>query len=267
MKNKNDLISLSNGLGLTEREAKVYITLLSRKSFSASELQEAAGVPRTKIYEIVKKMINRGICAEKQIGNNKVYTAIEPKIAMEMIIEEQRQELSERLKLKEQLVEMFTPIYDEGRKKDEIYDYIEILKNKEQIHKKYLEMLDKAQHEILFFNKGPYSADTDKKIDEQTQHEVAFMKKGGVSKGLYEVDEFTNLPEFFLLLEEGQQARLTDNLPLKMLVFDGKSVLFALDEPYADNDLTMLSIEHKSIADAYKMLFEYIWINAKEIKK
>ncbi len=264
---ENSQLELFKELGLTEREAKVYTTLLSRKSFTATELQAASDVPRTKIYEIVKKMINRGICAEKKLGNKKVFEAIEPKIALEKILDDQRQEIEAKDKLKNQLVEMYTPLYDEGRKKEDIFDYIEVLKNKNQIHKKYLELVDKAEKEILCFSKGPYSCDTNLKVEEQIQHEISFLKRGGKSKELYEIDEYTEIPDSGLLLKEGQQARLTDNLPVKMVTFDGKVVMFALDEPYDDNDITMLSIEHKSIACACKMLFNHLWINAKEVNK
>ena len=72
-------------IGLTEREAKVYMTLLNGKMFTVLELQEAANIPRTKIYEVLNKLINRNICIEKKLGKNKLYEAVEPKLAMERI--------------------------------------------------------------------------------------------------------------------------------------------------------------------------------------
>ena len=58
-------------IGLTEREAKVYLTLLTRRMLTALDLQEKANIPRTKIYEVLQKMINRGICIERKFGRNK----------------------------------------------------------------------------------------------------------------------------------------------------------------------------------------------------
>lgn len=262
MNNGNGQLELFKELGLTEREAKVYVTLLSRKSFTATELQEASDVPRTKIYEIVKRMINRGICAEKKLGNKKVFEAIEPKIALEIILDDQRREIEAKNKLKNQLVDMFTPIYNEGRKKEDIFDSIEIMKNKNQIHKKYLELVDKADKEFLYFSKGPYATDTYLKGEKQILN--AFLKRGGVSKGLYVADELNEEPDFSTLLQKGQQGRITDHLPIKMLIFDEKVVMFTLDEPFDDSDLTMLAIEHKSLAATFKMLFNHLWINAKK---
>ena len=56
-------------IGLTEREAKVYITLLSGRVFTAADLQKEVNIPRTKIYEVLNKMVSRNICTEKKLGN------------------------------------------------------------------------------------------------------------------------------------------------------------------------------------------------------
>lgn len=58
-------------LGLTEREAKLYLTLLEKKTFTALELQQIAKIPRTKIYEVLQKMMDRGICTQRSLGKEK----------------------------------------------------------------------------------------------------------------------------------------------------------------------------------------------------
>ena len=80
-------------VGLTEREAKIYMTLLSGRMFTASDLQKSVDIPRTKIYEVLNKMVSRNICIEKKLGKNKMYEAVEPKLAMERIYETYRHEL------------------------------------------------------------------------------------------------------------------------------------------------------------------------------
>ena len=81
-------------LGLTERESKVYLTLLSKRSFTSSELQKSAGIPRTKIYEVLYKMIDRGICVERQTGKIKLYEAVEPKKALNKMLEDLQKDLN-----------------------------------------------------------------------------------------------------------------------------------------------------------------------------
>ena len=79
--------------GLTEREAKVYITLLTKKVFTAAELQHSVNIPGTKIYVVLQKMIGRGTFVERRLGRNKVYEAVDPNLAFKPHIDDFRTEL------------------------------------------------------------------------------------------------------------------------------------------------------------------------------
>jgi len=46
-------------LGLKEPEAKVYLNLLKKKNFTATEISRLSGVPRTKIYDVLHQLINK----------------------------------------------------------------------------------------------------------------------------------------------------------------------------------------------------------------
>ncbi len=265
-------LKLFKDMGLTEREAKVYMTLLKKRMYTASELQEAANIPRTKIYEVVQKMVNHGICVERRLGRNKVFEAIEPEVAFGQLYEDYENELNRKKQVMNKLVEVFTPMYNEGKIKENPLDYIEVLKEKNEIHKKYLTLLNKTNFELLTFNKPPYSCDTSEKMREQDKAEIELMNRGGVSKGLYEYEEASQDSEFTksmkMLIDIGHQAKLIKSLPVKMIVFDGKAVMFALDEPGTGNDdLTMIVIEHKSVANACKILFGHLWLQAEEVQE
>ena len=110
-------------LGLTERETKVYITLLSKKSFTSSELQKSANIPRTKIYEVLLKMVERGICIERRIGKTKYYEAVEPKKALHKVLEDYKTnfqyELEKKKDITETLAGIFNPIYQKNKKFNE----------------------------------------------------------------------------------------------------------------------------------------------------
>ncbi len=60
-------------------------------------------------------------------------------------------------------------------------------------------------------------------------------------------------------LKLGQQARVVKKLPIKMLVFDQEKVMFALEQPVpVQNELTMIYIEHKQLAEACSILFYHL---------
>ena len=52
-------ISVLKGLGLTMYEAQAYLTLTSLISSTASEVAEKSGIPRSKIYDVMKGLIKK----------------------------------------------------------------------------------------------------------------------------------------------------------------------------------------------------------------
>ncbi|MCE5262794.1 MAG: hypothetical protein LLG97_04580 [Deltaproteobacteria bacterium] len=66
------------GLGFTEYEGKVYLSLLRENPASAYEIGKASGVPTSKIYEVLKKLASKGIITVIDDGKTKRYVPAEP---------------------------------------------------------------------------------------------------------------------------------------------------------------------------------------------
>ena len=259
-------------IGLTEREAKVYMTLLSGKMFTVLELQEAVNIPRTKIYEVLNKLVNRNICIEKKLGRNKLYEAVEPKVALERVVDSYKKDLERKEELISQISEVFTPIFQNSKSIVNPLEFIDIMKEKGQIHKRYTACLRSTKREMLTFNKGPYACDTTDRLEEQEDEEYKLLKRGGACKDIYELGELKEvdwlLSSVKKSLKFGQQARVIKKLPIKMLVFDQDKVMFALEQPIPDsNELTMIYIEHKQLAEACSILFYHLWDQGTDINE
>lgn len=251
-------------IGLTEREAKVYMTLLSGKMFTVLELQEAVNIPRTKIYEVLNKLVSRNICIEKKLGRNKLYEAVEPKIALERVLDQYKKDLERKEELINQVSEVFTPIFQNSKSTVNPLEFIDVMKEKSQIHKRYTACVRSTRREMLTFNKGPYACDTSDRLEEQEEEEFKLLKRGGSCKDIYELKELKEvdwlLSSVKKSLKFGQQARVVKKLPIKMLVFDQEKVMFALEQPVpVQNELTMIYIEHKQLAEACSILFYHLW--------
>lgn len=65
-------------LGFTEYEAKVYLSLLRENPLSAYETGKSSGVPTSKIYEVLKKLVDKGIITVIDDGKTKRYVPDEP---------------------------------------------------------------------------------------------------------------------------------------------------------------------------------------------
>jgi len=258
-------------LDLTEREATIYITLLSRKGFTASDLQRAVQIPSTKIYDVLKKMIKRGLCTEQFLDGVKFYQAVHPTIAFQMVLDKYKIEVEKKITVAEKLIQNLTPIFNENKDSQNSVDFIEILKDDELIQKRYIKVWNESQKEVLVFVKGPYLVNNNMSYQkEQTEAENKFLSRGGIVRGLYESGELHKF-DFLMnsiqsFLDKGEQVKISDSLPMKMLVYDAKTVMFPLTANVINSSsFTTIFVEHPQLALSCKTLFEFMWEKGKSI--
>jgi sugar-specific transcriptional regulator TrmB len=101
-------------LGLNKRESICYTALLELGSSKIGAIVKKTGIPSSKIYEILDKLINRGLVSYVKIGKIKHYQASDPKTLLNYIDEKKKkiEEILPQLLLKQKLstkqsVEMF----------------------------------------------------------------------------------------------------------------------------------------------------------------
>jgi sugar-specific transcriptional regulator TrmB len=83
-------------LGLDAKEAKLYLAVLERGEAPVRELADSSGVGRTNAYDVVDRLIRRGLVAQVDVGTSgrKVVVATDPYRLIEKW-EEQRRQLDE----------------------------------------------------------------------------------------------------------------------------------------------------------------------------
>jgi HTH-type transcriptional regulator, sugar sensing transcriptional regulator len=255
-------------LDLTEREAKLYITLLLQKSFTANELKKVADIPSTKVYDVLQKMVKRGIVVERPFDNVKYYEAVDPRIAFMRVIERYKndfnQELERKSKTVETLIQKLTPVYDENKDQFNPLDFIEIIKDEDLIQKKFIQAFLEGKYEALTFVKGPFLGMKPHLLKEQLEAQKIFFERGGKSKGIYDAQDLKKEPwlrdALKEMAEKGEELRVVDSLPSKMMVMDAKLVIFPLKQGTNQKDMfTVVCIEHAQHAKACKLLFDLLW--------
>jgi sugar-specific transcriptional regulator TrmB len=91
IENNNDLIGNLEEFGLSQYEARAYLTMIGKGSLSASEIAYYSHLPRTKIYLTLKKLEKKGLSVISQ-QKPLICSAINPTEAFEeiVIIQEKR---------------------------------------------------------------------------------------------------------------------------------------------------------------------------------
>jgi sugar-specific transcriptional regulator TrmB len=84
------LDSLLMGLDLSRAEAQLYIQLLENGSASAGQLAQLKGMARATIYDLLKRLHNKGLVKQTLRDNIKLFSAEKPEI-LENLFEVRRQ--------------------------------------------------------------------------------------------------------------------------------------------------------------------------------
>ena len=87
---------LSEHVGLSEYEARVYLSLVTSGASEARKLSMVCGVPRTKIYGTLKKLIERGLVVEMP-GEPKKFSPVSPAKAFKTYLQSFREKTSDKV--------------------------------------------------------------------------------------------------------------------------------------------------------------------------
>jgi len=259
----NHLIDKLQKLGLSKRESEIYLALLKRKEFTAPEIGKMTSVSRNKSYEMLQSLVKKRLCTEKYKNGVKIFSSIKPEIALQNIISTYEEELDEKKKLKEEFKEELTELYAANENISDSLDYIEILTDLGQIRNRWLELQEGAKLEILGFNKPPFAVS----LANNVSHQEKVSKKKVMEKGIYEFSEVSSnssLKDFLAVTEMyvniGEDVKVIDVLPMKIMIIDEKITMLALNDPVSMKpSITTIIINHPDYAKTQKKVFESYW--------
>ena len=243
-------------LGLTTYEAKAYAALLGRDSFTAAEIARRAGVPRARIYDVMRSLIDRGLASSRPGGVVR-YSAMPPATAVERLLDEHRSRMKQIESTGNALIDRLEPEFHSGREHTEPLDFIQVLRGNATISQYAADISETAREEILVFTKPPIALpvqDNVKGLAGVRRYRARSIYEIGLLGDPATVDGIRRF------IEAGEEARFVEELPLKMALIDRSLVMFALEDPVASNaEATMMVVEHPALANALCITFEAMW--------
>ena len=243
-------------LGLTTYEAKVYLALVRREVSSAADVARLAGIPRQRIYDVLASLVQRGLASERP-GKPTRYAAVSPAFAIERLVIARREELDRIERSGKELIDQLEPEFAAGRKERDPLDYIEVLRDRAAINERFVELQAGIRDEILVFTKPPYATPAQENV------EGLVVTRRFRARSVYEYSALDD-PAFAAgvrrFVEEGEEARFVEELPLKLVIIDEAIVMFGMEDPVAGrSDLTLAVVEHHALAALLKIAFEAVW--------
>ncbi|MFH1194228.1 MAG: helix-turn-helix domain-containing protein [bacterium] len=263
----SNIIQALNDIGMSERESKVYFALLNKSNASVTDLQRISGVPQNKIYLVLDSLVKRGYCLERKEGRRRRYEIIDPQIGLSSAFTKLEDKLSKLNGIKQEINDLY-------RKADILsspLEYFEVIHGNDNIHHHYLELVNKTNEELLGFGRRPYAYNTDEGMAEQDQAEHGILERGGIQRWIYEInlpDDINIIDDLQNLQRSGGHFHIAASLPLKMMIFDRKTLFIAEEEPLSKRgELYMSVIKQQIIVDAFRALFEFFWNNSVELNE
>ncbi len=134
------LISVLRKLGLTEYEAKAYITLVKLGSADARTIAEASGVPRTRIYDVLHSLEVQNLVQVVSAGRPANYAPL----PLEASLEERKRRL---LKEVEDGIKALEAYYREGLQ-DKFNAWV--VRGEERTYQAALKLVKEASQRLIF---------------------------------------------------------------------------------------------------------------------
>ena len=251
-------------LGLTTYEAKAYVALLGRDSFTAAQVSRQAGLPRQRIYDVLGSLVEKGLASTRP-GSVVKYAAVAPELAVDRLVAEHRRQLEDLERAAARAINELQPAYRSGLEHTDPLEYIEVLRDSGAINERFGELQASVKREILVFTKPPYATQPQENV------EGLEVSRSHRARSVYEMSAFDD-PAFIAgverFIEAGEEARFVDSLPLKLVIIDETIVMFGMQDPVGSGrDLTIMVVEHPSLATVLKTSFESTWAQGLTIEQ
>lgn len=252
----SDLVAQLSRLGLTSYEAKAYLTLILRDSFTAAQVARQSGLPRQRIYDVLGSLVEKGLAVARP-GRVVKYAATPPDLAIELLLASHRDQLARMERDAALMVSDLKPAFEAGQEHTDPLEYIEVLRDRRAINERFAELQAQVKDEILVFTKPPYATPPQKNV------EGLAVSRTHEARSLYEFSVFDDaavVRGVKRFVDSGEEARFVATLPLKLVIIDETIVMFGMEDPVAgSSELTIVVVEHRSLAKVLKTAFDAIW--------
>ncbi len=252
-------------IGLNMYERKIYAALISRGVSTAGELSEMTNVPRSRAYDVLESLAEKGFAILKP-SKPMQYVAVPPEEALENTKDMHREQLQEkidrinRFKDSDAINELQT-LYSEGVNRVEPSEMSGALKGRYNVYKHLGNMFNDAEREIRIMTTEDGLAD----IHENHLEELEAARENGVQVRILAPLTDDNQDAFEDLSEHAEIRNLDDDPERRpegrIHIVDDEQVAFALthDSIHPTQDSAFWSKSEHAASQSLGPLFEMAW--------
>ncbi|WP_283154031.1 TrmB family transcriptional regulator [Guptibacillus hwajinpoensis] len=190
--------------GFTQYESQVYEALITiDEALDATAIVKRSGVPRSKVYDVLRRMIEKGMVLESTTEKKRLYTALPIDSAI--------------TKLKSDFNENITQLKSIQTRKKQADDRVWTLKEDQSIHSLVSELLQHSSSSIIL---SGWADDIEQHLSLLAEKEAE-----GVIVELHSIGEIdSNLNNVTTLIPDSAHQKLERS---RIVIVDNEDVLFA----------------------------------------
>lgn len=234
-------------VGLTEKQAKVYVAALFLGPAAVQRIAEQAEVNRATTYVILAELADMGLVSETMEGKKTVFVAESPE-SIDRYLDAMGKEIAGR---KESLKAAMKDLQQVNRAEVEDAPVVRFFKGPEAAESTIQYLRRKAKRNAVVYS----VADVDEVLrlfpDMPIKGAEGRMKKSIESRVLYSGDQD--------LVTDKQSGRVTKRLPEKaaadISMYEDRMAIITYDS----NETTGVIIESPAVVRAFRQLFELAW--------
>ncbi|MFB6088977.1 MAG: TrmB family transcriptional regulator [Candidatus Aenigmatarchaeota archaeon] len=262
-----DIMDILETLGLNSYERKLYLALLNKGTSSAGKLSELAGVPRSRTYDVLESLSDKGFAIIKSTKPIE-YVAVEPEEALERTKKRHERDYKEmanrvdKLKRSDVLKEM-KRIHDGSMETLEPGEVTGTLKGRRAMMEQLETMLKNAKEEAhfllseeglreLYSKHGPL-------LEKAADRGVDIRIAAPLGEELQDIVE--NLSNF-AKIKDTKNAEGFEGVTGRFALVDDDELLFALthdQKVHPTQDMSFWSKSNHATGQVLKPLFNMYW--------
>jgi len=250
------MIQALERIGLTSGEIKVYLALLELGSTSTGKITKISGISGSKVYEVLDRLSNKGLCTHIINNGVKHFEAADPNRILDYLQEKENQIEEEKTSIQKIIPELLMKRKDAQQSVAKIYSGWEGMKT---ANEDIINTLKKGQEWLsLGFTEQPKSWEI-----HFNKRQIIRAKKGIIHKALHN-EKSMNLYKTRKTIPHTQYRFLPKEWggPTTTEIYANKVAFYILNP----NAPMVVIIENNDIAESYRKYFYALWESARRPK-
>lgn len=242
--------------GLSPTEEAAYLALLVRPLFTVSDATNAChGLTEADLRAVLESLADKGLLTRLP-GRPRRYAPVSPEMALASVLAQREDEVRQARAALATLAERYRAVSHQTGAEE----LVEIVTGKHRTLQRWYGALNSAASQVRVLSRPPFEGES----AEPSPAELQALSRGVTVKVVYDesgVRSPTIITRRRAEIAAGEQARMTGQVPLHLLLVDDRLAVLPLrqDRPRTDG---VLIVRPCALLDALSALFELTWKDA-----